>query len=55
MGIKYDVPIEVTKKQYDKLIKTFAGIIAHRKDKDGKYWIKLWNMKYKNELKHALG
>ena len=44
--LKYNEPLEVTKKQYDVLIVECAGIIAH-KIIDGKYFIKLWMPKYK--------
>jgi len=48
--MKYNVPVEVTKNQYFKVIVEFAGVIAHRIDDDGRYWIKLWWPKYKKEL-----
>ncbi len=51
--IKYDEPIEVTKTQYHNAIKMLPMIVAHRIS-DGKYYIKLWNMRFKNELQHIL-
>jgi hypothetical protein len=54
MEIKYDTPIEVTENQYNFLINKFAGIIAFRKDAEGKYWIKLWIMQYKHILEKYL-
>ena len=45
--IKYDTQIEVSKQQYDKLIVDCTGIIAHR-EQNGKYFIKVWYMKYKH-------
>ena len=55
MEIKYDIPIEVTKKQYQRIIKKFSQIIAHRiDDDDGRYWIKLWAMEFKDELEKEL-
>ena len=54
MDIKYDIPIEITKQQFIKIIPMFNGYIAWRKIKDGKYEIKLWFMKYKKELQNRL-
>jgi hypothetical protein len=45
MTIQYDTPIEVTKEQYTTLMNKFSGIVAGREDK-GKYYIKVWIMKY---------
>lgn len=45
MNIKYNQPIEVTKEQYDLLMKECAGMIAGRYDyESGKYYIKVWLM-----------
>lgn len=52
--IQYDKPIEVTKKQYDKLLVKCAGIVAHRIDNEGKYWIKVWFMQYKDMVQKIL-
>lgn len=46
--------MQVTEKQYRKVIKDFAGIIAHRIDEHGNFWIKLWYMNYRDSLKRAL-
>ena len=54
MDIKYDAPIEVTKEQYDRIKIKFAGLVAHRVDSDGRYWIKLWHMKYRVHLENEL-
>lgn len=54
MEIRYDVPIQVTRKQYRRIISRFGQLIAHRVDSKGRYWIKLWAMDYKDELKHEL-
>jgi hypothetical protein len=45
MEIKYDTPIEVTKAQYEQLMHHCAGIVCGR-IADGKYFIKVWAMKY---------
>jgi len=43
MKLKYNKPIEVTKKQKEHLTIKFAGVVAHRTDENGKHWIKcLW-------------
>lgn len=54
MEIKYDVPIEVTEKQYNILVRDCCGIIAHRKS-DGKFYIKVWVMKYKKLVQQIIG
>jgi len=51
--IEYDKPIEVTKKQYYRIIKALPGIVAHRKS-EGRYYVKLWVMRYKHTLKRLL-
>lgn len=48
--IKYNEPIRVSRKLYNILIVKYAQQIAHRKDKNGRYWVKLWVMKYREEL-----
>ena len=50
MDIRYDVPIEVTRKQYDILRVECTGILAHRIDNEGKCWIKVWLMEYKDDV-----
>lgn len=51
--IKYDTPIEVSEKQYRHIMKEFAGLVAGRVDK-GKYYIKVWGMKYAPMIAHVL-
>jgi len=51
--IQYDTPVEVTEKQYRELTNKFSGIIAGRKE-DGKFYIKLWMMKYKFLIEEIL-
>ena len=47
--IEYDTPIEVTRDQYYRIIGSLSGIVAHRTDK-GRYYVKLWMMRYKDTL-----
>lgn len=47
--IKYDTPIEVTAVQYARLMNKCGGLIAGQK-KDGKYYIKVWMMKYVDHI-----
>ena len=49
IDIKYDVPIEVTKTQYEYIMRQFSQLVAGRIE-GGKYYIKLWGMKYKDYL-----
>jgi len=47
--IKYDVPFEVTKKQYNALINGCEGIVAGNEE-NGKYYIKVWLREYSNHV-----
>ncbi|KKL03787.1 hypothetical protein LCGC14_2622620 [marine sediment metagenome] len=53
MGIEYNKPVEVTRAQYQRLSR-WGMIVAHRVDDQGRYWVKLWVMRYKEELKKEL-
>ena len=53
MEIKYDIPIEVTEIQYRTLMDKFSGVVAGRKE-NGKYYIKVWFMKYAKYVKQYL-
>ena len=53
MNINYNVPIEVTEKQYNVLIKEMAGVIAHRQE-DGKFYITCWLMSYAKHVKRII-
>ena len=53
MEIKYNIPIEVSQTQYNRLMNECDGIVAGRKE-DGKYYIKVWLMKYVNYVKDIL-
>jgi hypothetical protein len=50
MEIKYNVPIEVNKKQYDVCMSRYDGICAGRKDENGKYFIKVLFIKYAKQV-----
>lgn len=53
--IKYDQPIEVTKNQYSSIVKLFSGLVAHRYDeKENKYYVKVWNMKYAPKIQYVI-
>ncbi len=54
MEIKYDTPIEVTKEQYKRVTERFRQLIAHRIDRRGRHWVKLWAIGYKEELEKEL-
>jgi hypothetical protein len=49
MEILYDQPIEVTKDQYERIRRRFAEIVAYR-EHQGRYYVKLWHMAFKDEL-----
>ena len=51
--IIYDVPFEVTKKQYNALMSGCEGIVAGREE-NGKYDIKVWLTKYNNHIINIL-
>ena len=40
MELKYNVPYEVTRTQYNMVIREYSGVCAHR-IANGKYWIKM--------------
>jgi hypothetical protein len=54
MEIKYDTPIEVNEKQYKKLMHECSGIVAGREE-NGKYYIKVWLMKYADYVRRVAG
>lgn len=41
MKVELDKPIEVTERQYNYFHRNFSGLIAFRKDKAGKFFIKV--------------
>ena len=55
INLEYDVKVEVTRSQYWRLVKRFPMIIAHRRDLEkGKYYFKLWYMRYKSMVEDCL-
>lgn len=52
--IEYNVPFEVTEKQYKVIVTTLPGIVFHNIDEDGKYWIKIMLTKYKDHILNIL-
>ena len=53
MNIEYDKQIEVTKPQYDILVHSFGGVIAHREE-SGRYYIKVWVMQFAKHIESVL-
>ncbi len=51
--IKYDTPIEVTDKQYQKLMTKFSGVVAGNEE-GGKFFIKVWLMAYAGDVRKLL-
>jgi hypothetical protein len=52
--LKYNTPVEVSKEQYQSITNRYRMIVAHRKDDQGRYWIKLWAMEYRERLEKEL-
>jgi hypothetical protein len=53
MDLKYDTPVEVSKKQYDVCMRLHSGVCAGRTE-NGKYYIKVLLMKYVKEVERDL-
>lgn len=53
MKIEYDTETEVSKEQYQYLIKNFAGAVAHR-ESEGNFFIKVWLMQYAKSIEDFL-
>ena len=54
LTIEYDVSFEVTQEQYIEIKKQLSGYALCRIDDDGKYFCKLWFMKYERHLRAIL-
>jgi len=54
LDIKYDYPIQVTKEKLDYLKPRFSMQIAFRKDDNGQWWVKLWDMRDKERFEREL-
>lgn len=53
MIIEYNKPIEVTQKQYGRIMTELKGVCAG-KVQDGKYYIKVWLMSWKQNVQWIL-
>lgn len=53
MTIEYNKPIEVTQKQYGRIMTELKGVCAG-KIEDGKYYIKVWLMNWKQNVQWIL-
>jgi hypothetical protein len=51
--IKYDTPMEVSETHFRVLVRELPGVICH-KEKDGKFYIKVWLMEYTKEIRKIL-
>lgn len=51
--IKYDTPIEVNQKQFIAIKKECDGFICHQ-EKDGRYFIKVWDMRTCTDVRKLL-
>lgn len=48
--LPYDTPIEVNILQYRNIMSKCRGMVAGRKDENGKYWIKVWMMQHSDYI-----
>ena len=53
MIIEYNKPIEVTQKQYGRIMTELKGVCAGKVE-DGKYYIKIWLMSWKQNVQWIL-
>ena len=53
MIIEYDKPIEVTQKQYGRIMTELKGVCAGKVE-DGKYYVKFWLMNWKQNVQWIL-
>lgn len=53
MTIEYNKPIEVTQKQYGRIMTELKGVCAGKVE-DGKYYIKVWLMNWKQNVQWIL-
>ena len=53
MKLEYDIPEEVTERQYNALMSRCAWIVAGQV-LDGKYFIKLWVTKHREYIKKVI-
>jgi hypothetical protein len=53
MEIRYDKPIEVSDKQYSRIMTQLKGVCSGRIE-NGKYFIKVWLMSWSKDVKLIL-
>jgi hypothetical protein len=53
MEIRFDKPIEVSAKQYSRIMTQLKGVCAGKVE-NGKYFIKIWLMSWSKEVKMIL-
>lgn len=53
VDLKYDVPVEVSKKAYDIIMNYYPGACFGR-DENGKYYIKLASISYKSVIEDVI-
>ncbi len=53
MKIEYNKPIEVTQKQYGRIMTELKGVCAGKVE-NGKYFIKVWIMSWKKNVQWIL-
>lgn len=53
IDLQYNIPFEVNQKQYNAIRRDHAWICPVREE-NGKYYIKLWHMSYKNRVLNCL-
>lgn len=54
MQIKFNTPIEVSAKQYGRIMTELKGVCAGRVDENGKHWIKVWLMSWSKNVQWIL-
>lgn len=51
MKLIYNTPVEVNQTDYNRIIIEAAGVIAHRRYENGRFWIKLMMPKFRHLVK----
>lgn len=54
MDIQYDIPFEVTEKQFTKLMSSLPGVVLGRRDEGERFWIKVWTLRYNSYIEEVL-
>lgn len=50
---KYDMPFEVTQRQYSAVMREYAGCVAGR-EHDGRFYLKIWIMQYARAIRSLI-